>query len=73
MDLPRTAAAFARKAAADDDFPAKYQDDEDDDESKASLVPDEASIEERLKLDAERLEIVNRIVSAPFKDDDIEY
>ena len=64
---------FARKAAADDDFPAKYQDDEDDDESKASLVPDEASIEERLKLDAERLEIVNRIVSAPFKDDDIEY
>ena len=67
------AAAFARKAAADDDFPAKYQDDEDDDESKASLVPDEASIEERLKLDAERLEIVNRIVSAPFKDDDIEY
>lgn len=37
------------------------------------FVLDEVFIEERLKFDVERFEIVNRIVFALFKDDDIEY
>ena len=34
---------------------------------------DETPLEERLKIEAERLAVVNRIVASPFRDDEIEY
>jgi hypothetical protein len=65
-------AASQRKAVVSNPDEIDRRDD-DDNESEAALAPEETSIEARLKLDAERLEIINRIVAAPFKDDDIEY
>lgn len=53
----------AEKRRADD-----HADEEEDVEERSKT-----SLEDRLKLDAERREIVNRIVSAPFKDDEILY
>lgn len=37
------------------------------------VEPDETPLEERLKIEAERLAVVNRIVASPFRDDEIEY
>ena len=56
----------AEKRRADE---AKVQTDDDEDVEERSKT----SLEDRLKLDAERREIVNRIVSAPLKDDEILY
>ena len=60
-----------REAKAAEDAEDVVADDDNDERGGATDVT--VSVEERLKADAERVSFINRIVGAPFKEDDIEY